>query len=212
MNKEYWNTLLIGKPRIWFYITVVLFIATGVFLMLDWKQGQSFACVAMIFAGVGWFKSMEAKVLGSEAARIRTSWFGYMLLLLAVPVGLGMIDRYPDGSAHGPLAHLWDIGKEMFSKEPPLLIRNERRTESFGLEKVEFLIITNKSGEGLVPIKATMQSAEQTFPISLPPVLKPYETVEVRLQNKDRKWFIEKGESVTIECEGYSKPLKMTRQ
>ena len=63
MNKEYWNTLLIGKPRIWFYITVVLFIATGVFLMLDWRQGQSFACVVMIFTGVGWFRSMEANVL-----------------------------------------------------------------------------------------------------------------------------------------------------
>lgn len=209
MNNEYWSTLLLGKPRIWFYITVVLFITTGVFLMLDWKQGQSFACVAMIFAGVGWFRSMEANVFGSEAARIRTSWLGYMLLLLAVPTTLAMIDRYPDGSAHGPLAHLWDIGKEMFSKEPPLLIRHERRTEMQGQEKVEFLIITNKSGDGVVPIAATLKDAKHTAPISLPPVFKPYETVEIRFVGKNARVQTETGDVLTIKCEGYGKPLTM---
>ena len=213
MNKEYWNALLLGKPRIWFYITVVLFIATGVFLMLDWKQGLSFACVPMGFAMFGWFKSMEVKVIGSEiareTARIRTSWFGYMLLLLAVPATLAMIDRYPDGSAHGPLAHMWDIGKEKFAKEPPLIIRHELRTEMQGQEKLEFLIITNKSGDGVVPTAATLSDANHTAPISLPPVFKPYETVEIRFEGENARVQTETGDVLTIKCEGYGKPLTM---
>jgi hypothetical protein len=143
-----------------------------------------------------------------------------MVLLLAFPVIIFSIEsyrdskRHPDGSSQGfsLSRHLWETGKEMFAKEPPLNIRNERRPEMLGLEKVDFLIITNKSGEGVVPITGTLHGAKTTFSISLPPVIKPYETIEVRLQNKDRKWFIEKGESLTIECEGYSKPLKVTWQ
>lgn len=195
MNNEYWNALLLGKPRIWFYITVVLFIATGVFLMLDWKQGRVVAMPAMFFAVMGWLGSEASGMFFSdENKKSRRSWFGWMFLLIAVPV-----------------ISIW-IGKEMFGKEPPLNIRSERRSEMLGLEKVEFLIITNNSGDRVVPISGTLHSAKTTFPISLPPVIKPYETIEVRLQNKNRKWFIEKGESLTIECEGYSKPLTATYQ
>lgn len=195
MNKEYWNTLLLGKPRIWFYITVVLFIATGYFLLLDWRQGRVVAMPAMFFSVMGWLGSEASGMFFSdENKKSRRSWFGWMFLLVAVPV-----------------ISIW-IGKEMFGNEPPLNIRNERRSEMLGLEKVEFLIITNKSGDVLVPITGTLHGAKTTFPISLPPVIKPYETIEVRLQNKDRKWFIEKGESLTIECEGYGKPLKATYQ
>lgn len=221
MNNEYWNMVLLGKPRIGFYLTVVLFIATGVFLLLDWKSGRVVAMTAMGFAVWGWLGWTRLLVPDNDFPEIqkrRRPIFTYMIVLLAVPVISLWLEKrpesksHPEDSAKSLFATIWNDGKEIFGKEPPLDVRLDHRSEYLGLEKVDFLIITNKSGEGVKPITGTLHGAKTTFPISLPPVLKPYETVEVRLQNQNRKWFVEKGESLTIECEGYSKPFKLTRQ
>lgn len=210
MNNEYWNMVLLGKPRLLFYVTVILFITTGAWLCFDWKSGENCAGLALIFTVLGWFNSMESGFYSSDVLKSRRSWFGWMAWLLFIAIMPGCIRKHshPD-EGYSLSRHLWETGKEMFAKEPPLNIRNERRPEMLGLEKVDFLIITNKSGEGVVPITGTLHGAKHTFPISLPPVLKPYETIEVRLQNQKTKWIIEKGDLLTIECEGYGKPLTM---
>lgn len=192
MNNEYWNALLLGKPRIWFYITVVLFIATGVFLMLDWKQGRVVAMPAMFFAFMGWMGWIGPSVPDKDFPEIqkrRRPWFGYMVLLLTIPIISLCLESPPSG--------------------PPLNIRIEHRNELLGLRDVDYLIITNKSGEGVVPIAATLKDADRTVPISLPPIFKPNETVEVRVQSTRGRLLIERGDSLTITCKGYGKPLTM---
>ncbi len=193
MNNEYWKLVLLGKPRIWFYITVILFFATGYFLLLDWRQGRVVAMPAMFFAVIGWFGWLVPVVDDIDSPEIqkrRRPIFTGMIVLLAAPVILFCLEKDSDG--------------------PPLVIRIEHRNELLGLRDVDFLIITNKSGEGVVPIAATLKDADRSVPISLPPMFKPNETVEVRVQSTRGRVLIERGDSLTIRCKGYEKPLMMS--
>lgn len=214
MNKEHLQKVLI--PRILFYLTIAVSISALIAWCNDRKSGGDVGMWALIFAFLGWLCCIGYGPYASDAQNRFRSWFLGIALFFSIATLPSCLRRHPDGTADSGFTHLVDLGKalyeDMFGQVPPLTISLERRNEYLGLEKVEFLIITNKSGNGVVPLTGTLQAAKNTFPISLPPVLKPYETVEVRLQNKGRKWFIEKGESLTIECEGYSKPFTVTWQ
>lgn len=212
MNKAYWNTLLHGNPRVWFYGTIVLFITTAVLLWVKWDAGQIIAFPTMVFAVVGCLERTEPVDPYEdpfETKTCRRPWFAGMALLLAIPLISMSIERRPDGSAKGEVAQMWDA---MFGERPPLNIHKERRSESFGLVDVDFLIITNKSQNRIVTSSVTLQDTTRIVTIPIPQAIEPNGTVEARVQGKKGRILIETGDVLTVKCEGYAKPLIVTWQ
>lgn len=131
-------------------------------------------------------------------------WFlgiGGSLLLLVLPQ---CFRELKGGGPEKILTSLWTVGASAFGKEPPLNVRLDRRSEQFGKERVHYLIVTNTFRDGVAPVEASLKRGGTFFPIELPPVIKPYESVEVRLQYGGTKLFIEDGDVLNIECEGYA--------
>lgn len=168
---------------------------------------EGFAFCAAIIAAVGWRQCVDRDGRPSPMQKRLKPWFlGVGILLL--PVVLPACFRELKGGGLGKVgASLWRRGASIFGKTPPLDIRLNSRTESSGKETVEYLIITNTFRDGVVLAKGALKRGESLFPLALPPVIKPYETIEVRLQHGRTKFFLERGDILEIECEGYVNAL-----
>ncbi len=163
---------------------------------------EGFAFCAVMIAAIGWRQCVDRDGRPSPMQKRLKPWFlGVGILLL--PVVLPACFRELRHGKSNIFATFWKMGAEVLGKTPPLDIRLDSRTEFLGLENVHFLIITNTFRDGVAPVKAALERGGSVFPIKLPPVIKPYETIEVRLQHGGTKLFVEDGDILNIECEGY---------
>lgn len=204
MNAEYWKSLLLGKPSVLFNLTLLVVLASLLAVVFN----PPLAGIGAIFGLVGVANLKSA--FRSRVNDVRKPWIVFMI---AVALTSGVVGFPPASTFAEGLRHLSDIGRagmrDLFGKEPPLIIRHERRTGDMGLENVDVLIITNKSDKGVVPVAASVRDANSTIPISLPPLFKPYESVEVRLKDPKSKWVLKSGDRLDIQCESFSETLSV---
>lgn len=98
------------------------------------------------------------------------------------------------------------IHGEFFAKEPPLKLSFEERPGPLRLWTSGVLLVTNKSERAVVPTKCVLANNGTDYSMDLPQLIKPFETVEVPLNNNKAVDKLVVGDSITLYCDDFDKP------
>ena len=203
--------ILFEKPSVWLALVVGLSICSVTLLVFHNDEWSSFGLVAIatgVFGRLWTIGPMEGV----------QKWFRRALLLPAAflffPVFGHQLRAGPDGGPTTMLGHIAATGMSLFkdvrhnlAKPPPLKGTIESKSELLGAIKTDFLSLTNMSEKGIFPTTCNYYSGSEVHAITLPEVIKPYDTVLVELKTKQGKIHFTKGDRLEVECKDYEKPL-----
>ena len=203
--------ILFEKPSVWLIFVLVLF---GFAFGLKVSHNEDWSSFGLAVIATGLFGRMWT--MGPMEGRQK--WFRRGLLLpvafLFLPVVGHQLRSGPDGRPTTGLGHIAALVgalikdvRHNFAEPPPLKGVIESKSELLGAIKTYFLSLTNMSEKGIFPTTCNYYSGSEVHAITLPEVIKPYDTVLVELKTKQGKIHFTKGDRIEIECKDYGKAL-----
>jgi hypothetical protein len=199
------------KPSVWLVLVVGLSICSVSLLILHNDDWSSFGLAAVAMGVFG-------RLYTNGPMQGREKWFRRILLMISaflfLPVFGHQLRTGPDGNPATMLGHIVatviGLRKDMqqnLAQPPPLKGGIETKAELLGAIKTDFLNLTNMSEKGIFPTACNYFSGSEVHAITLPEVIKPYDTVLVELKTKQGKIHFTKGDWLEVECKDYGKTL-----